>query len=190
VWGLLLAGSLGAAAWAGEPEQLFAQLQDSGLDYGAEGSGCEQAARLDLAAEYTAPRYEVVTGVGYSQGDRRLGELDAVVFDRSTTQAVLIAEVKCWTDLPGAYRKARQQRERFERIMATDTLANFKQVGGARTRYDQRQFAGNIPFVFIAQAGALEAGFDLALDFTLAETNALRMRIIQCQAKGQCRRPE
>ena len=82
----------GANSLAGDTDRLFERLRNTGEKYDVAGTVCEQAAKLDFELKYPAPKYQVVTGIGYSRGGETLGELDVVVFD-TLTHRVTVAKV-------------------------------------------------------------------------------------------------
>jgi hypothetical protein len=188
--------SFNPAAWAIEPGaaplgEVFEQLKDSGENYEITGTVCEQVARLELQRDYPAPRYEVLTGVAYAEARRVIGELDVVVFDKSAAadgKAVLIAEVKCWKNLPGGSRKARQQRKRFLDTMEQNQKVDFYLVSKREVQFERDQFQQAKRFISISQNGGHQAGFEDCLPYTLEELMALRERLMKCQNQGECRR--
>lgn len=161
--------------------ELFEELRDSGMNYEVVGTICEQVARIELRQTYPETNYEIVTGIEYSDSNRTLGELDVVVFENSTKQAVLVAEVKCWKDLSAARQKALNQRERFIK-----SLSKKIELWSQENVYSKAQFKNVQQFVSIAPKGATEAGFEIDLDNTLAELMELRKLMINCQHQGEC----
>jgi hypothetical protein len=101
-----------------ELNQIYKKLKNSHIDFRAQGTICEQVARLDFEKEYPPPHYQVETGITYAdESDRVLGELDLVVIDADQQRAIAIAEVKCWKNLKRAKRKAQKQLERLQSVL-------------------------------------------------------------------------
>ncbi len=168
---------------------VYRQLKDSGEDYEITGAVCEQVARLELARKYPAPGYEVLTGIAYADNRRTIGELDVVVFRGSDDSAVLIAEVKCWQNMRGGNKKAKEQRARFQTTMAQNASVDFFLVNERHVKFKRTQFTGQPKFISIAQEGAEAAGFEASLPYTLDELMRLRRMLMDCQGRGECRRP-
>ncbi|MCM2321832.1 MAG: hypothetical protein NDJ90_01060 [Oligoflexia bacterium] len=177
--------------FAGDLEEAFSALRDSAIDYENTGAVCEQIARLDLAKHYPAPTYESVTGIVYQNLERSIGELDVVIFDKRTDQAVLVAEVKCWRNLQSARQKARKQRDRFlSAIENVPEELTFYSMSQRKQEFRAEQFSSRLRFISISQQGGSQVGFDDELDFTLEELMRLRTRLMECQASGECRSPD
>lgn len=177
------------SAFSDELEQVFEQLKDSGEDYRPEGSICEQVAKLELEHEYPKSKYDIITGIGYSNHKQLLGELDVVVFDSTTQKVALISEVKCWQNFKKAYHKAREQRQRFQHYVDSGAPLQFYLVKKSNQRYDESQFHSSAPFITVSQDGGQAAGFDLTLHFNLSEMKELRQKLLECQKQGVCQRP-
>jgi hypothetical protein len=184
--GLLLAFLTTTAAFASDTTGLFQQLKNSGISYEILGTICEQAARLQLTQKYPTSQYLIVNDIIYEDGQRTIGELDEVVFDRSSGQAVLVGEVKCWSDLEGALQKARNQRQRFLTQMKNSQNITFSSKGLGKT-FPASALSGVQKFVTISQRGGRSVGFDLELNYSLEELLEVRTRLIDCQLSGQCR---
>lgn len=176
-------------AFAGLGED-FRDLKDSGVDYEVVGAVCEQVARLRYTEEFPANRYEVITGVEYNDGHRTIGELDVVVFEKSSQQVVRVSEVKCWKDIGGAIRKAREQRQRFQTHLRSGRPIFFKVLSGGDYRFKRDNFFATRDYAAVAQKGATVAGFDRELPYELKELMQLRQMMLDCQRSRQCKRPE
>lgn len=164
-------------------------LKDSGTNFEVTGVICEQVARLDLMEHYPTQQFEVQTGIAYGNKKRRYGELDVIVFDRTTQKAVLVGEVKCWRNLQGAYKKAMSQRHRFlNHIHSGEALEFVNTTTGEK--YSQKQFEDISEFISVAQKGAEQAGFTMALEHSLEELMFLRRKIIGCQKAHLCAAPK
>lgn len=177
-----------------EPIQtLFEKLRDSGEDYQNEGAVCEQVARLELQREYPSHSYEIVVGIEYANVRQTIGELDVVVFDRrpgpGQGQAVLVGEVKCWSDLRKARRKAAQQRTRFLDTIQSGVPIDMFLASNRSVPFRREQFQALSQFISISQRGGRSFGFDRDLPNSLPEMRELRETLMQCQAAGKCRRP-
>ena len=168
-------------------EEDYNSLKDEGIFFGVTGTICEEVARLEMAQAYPEPQYHVVTGIAYGTNKKTIGELDVIVFENRTQDAVMIAEVKCWKDMDGGLAKARDQRKRF--------LKNI-QKGGIDMRsthdnraYSAKQFRGVKDFETIGQKGSKDHGYDRELDHYLEDLMSLRTRLMNCQQTGECKRP-
>jgi hypothetical protein len=168
------------SSYGGDLDAIFTQLKDSGEDFRPQGSVCEQVARLDLERKYSHPDYVVETGISYGQNNQVVGELDVVVFDSRSHAAVLIGEVKCWKKLGSAQHKARQQRLRFQTVLAQHGF-HFFSAKHPDQNYQDDQFQASTPFITISQKGGEINGFELTLDYDLDEMQALRQKILDYQ---------
>lgn len=175
--------------WAGDIQAAFDSIKDSGANLEPDGAVCEQLELVRLKATYPADKFIITGHVEYSLGKDTLGELDVIVLDRNTNKAVLLEEVKCWKDLSNAMVKATGQRDRFLWNLAKSPRAMVFTSYDGRT-YSVDQFQGEIPFKFVAQAGAVSKGFDVELDLNLRELGQLRMMVLKCQQNGQCAKAE
>jgi hypothetical protein len=181
--------ALPQTAFSGDLEQVFEQLKDSGEDYRPDGAVCEQVARLDIERDYPRPSFQIVTGISYANAEKILGELDVVVFDARNGHVVSISEVKCWKNFKSAFRKASEQMRRFQRYVDSEVPLRFCTVKKPSYCYEKNQFRFSAPFTTISQSGGHSAGFDQTLDFSLEEMRGLRLKLLTCQARGECRRP-
>lgn len=171
-------------AFAGLGED-FRDLKNSGSNYEIIGTVCEEVTRLRFQEEFPAPKYGVVTGVEYGDGNRTIGELDVVVFDTMTNRVYRVAEVKCWKNNEGAIKKARSQRQRFINTLQSGRTIKFKSLH-SNVQFRRDNFLQNPQQIAVAQKGSKSAGFDKELDYELDELMKLRQMMIQCQAAGQC----
>lgn len=175
-------------AFAGLGED-FAKLKNSGSDYTVVGMVCEEVAKLRFEEEFPASKYEVVTGIEYNDGNRTIGELDVVVFDRVTQRAVRVSEVKCWKDLSGALAKARNQRQRFINHLKSNLPIYFRSLR-SQHQFKEANFLNVTDFAAVAQKGSKAAGFERELPYELRELMQLRQMMISCQNQRQCARPQ
>lgn len=172
------------SAFAGLGED-FAQLKSSGINYEVIGAVCEEVTRLRFQEEFPAPRYGVVTGVEYGDGNRTIGELDVVVFEVHTNKVLRVAEVKCWKDPQGAIRKALDQRQRFVKTIKSGKTVRFRSLN-SNVQFKRDNFLSNPQQVAVSQNGTKYAGFDFELGYELRELMQLRKMMIDCQASRQC----
>lgn len=177
------------SAFAADTEAYFEALKQSGINYEPDGAICEQVAKLHYREEYPAGPFLITTGVEYSTGVLTLGELDIVVIDRATQKVVLVSEVKCWRNLQQALDKAKSQRLRFQwNLEKHSQQMQFDSYEGLP--FNVAQFDSSTQYRSLSQAGGVKKGFDAELELTLSELKQLRMRLLKCQAWGECRRPE
>lgn len=167
----------------------FRELKDSGANYEVIGTVCEEVARLRFEEEFPSHQYEVTTGVEYSDGNRTLGELDVVVYERNTQAVVRVAEVKCWKNMRGALTKARSQRQRFITNLQSNKAIYFRSLNSTR-QFKKSNFSKVREFLAVAQKGSRTAGFDRELPYQLDELMKLRQMMLECQRKHQCKRPQ
>lgn len=168
-------------SFAAPLNELYEELRGSGVDYEIVGTVCEQVASLELRKTYPPSDYQIVTGIEYGDNQRTIGELDVVVFEKRSKQAVLVGEVKCWKDLSAARQKALDQRQRFQ-----SSLKRAIELHDYEFEYNKAQFQNVQRYVAIAPKGAKAAGFEMDLENTLAELMQLRKMMMDCQRQGQC----
>jgi hypothetical protein len=185
IFGLLL--SLQSYAGLGED---FRDLKDSGVDYEVIGAVCEQVAKLRYQEEFASNKYEVITGIEYSDGSRTIGELDVVVFEKASQKVVRVSEVKCWKSTDGAIRKAREQRQRFQNFLRSGKPIYFNVLHSSSYRFKRDNFLSTREFTAVAQKGSKAAGFDVELPYELRDLMKLRQMLLECQQSHQCKRPE
>jgi hypothetical protein len=169
----------------------FEALRESGKDFQIVGTVCEEVARLDMLRHYYPDdKYDVITGIAYGNGSRTIGEIDVVVFDESNRKVVHVAEVKCWRNMSRGLRKARDQRQRLQRALASGKQLQFISTSDRTMKFEQEQFHDIREYSAIAQKGAMNVGYEDELDYSLDELMELRRRMIQCQQRGECLRPD
>lgn len=177
------------SSFAADIEPYFEALKQTGVNYEPDGAICEQVAKLRYRDEYPDAQFLITTGVEYSTGDRTLGELDIVVIDRATQKVILVSEVKCWKNFQQALDKAKSQRLRFQwNLEKHPQQMRFDSYEGLT--FSISQFDGSTQYRSLSQAGGIDKGFDVELELTLSELKQLRMKLLKCQAWGECRRPE
>lgn len=182
----LIALFVSAQALAGLAED-FTSLKNSGSNYEIVGTVCEEVARLRYEEEFPSNRYVVVTGVEYGDGNRTIGELDVVVFEKGSQKVVRVTEVKCWKDPKGALAKAHDQRQRFQRTIASGKPVYFRSLH-SEYKFKKDNFMGTKEFMAVSQKGTKAFGFDKELPYDLSELMKLRQMLIECQASRQCAR--
>jgi hypothetical protein len=175
-------------SFAGLSEDYHA-LKNAGKDLTAIGSICEDVTQLRYIEKYPEPQFRVLTGIAYSDKDRTIGELDLIVFDNETHNAILIGEVKCWKDPKSGLKKAKEQRQRFLDYVRSSKALTFKWLTDPKEKFTKTQFNKTSDFISIAQLGAKSKGFDVELEYTLDELMKLREDIMQCQNSGECLKP-
>lgn len=184
---LVIAMLLFSDAHAGLQED-FADLKNRGRNLSDTGAICEELAQLNFERIY-GNGFKVLTGIEYSDDDGVLGELDVIVFDKTSTHVVLISEVKCWRNLAGGFQKAREQRARFLQALNSKRPITFRWKEDASVQFSKNQFVGIKEFKTVAQKGSLKFGFDIEFAYELSELMDLREMISRCQYSGSCRRP-
>lgn len=173
-----------SSLWANWAED-FEQIKNYPRDYEDTGSICEEIARLKFEKIYNSSNYKVEVGIAYGDSQRTIGELDIVVFDRSASQVVHVAEVKCWKDLNGGLDKAKDQRQRFL-LNLNGKKQIYMQSTSTHEEFDIRQFQGLTTFTSVGQKGAKLKGYDDELEYDLKELHSMRMDMLRCQDSGQC----
>ena len=169
------------SGYAAPLNELFEELRDTGMNYEVVGAVCEQVARIELYKTYPESEYEIINGIEYGDNTRTIGELDVVIFNKTTQQAVLVGEVKCWKDLSAAREKALDQRQRFIKSLKRNI-----DLHDQDNDYDKSQFKNVQKFVSIAPKGSTIAGFEIDMENTLSELMELRKMMMDCQRKGEC----
>jgi hypothetical protein len=167
----------------------FEAIKNLSRDLEPTGAICEEVAQLRFSEKYPQPQYRVVTGIEYSDRDGTLGELDLIVFNNETQTAEFVGEVKCWKNPKGGLKKAKEQRDRFLKNVASSKALKFKWLGDPSVKLTKTQFNKVKDFFYIAQSGTIADGFDFELPYSLRELMELRMEILRCQNEGRCPRP-
>lgn len=183
----ILICSVSISSFAGLSDD-YEKIKNSGRDLEPTGAICEEVAQLRFIEKYPAPKYQVITGVDYSDAKGSVGELDLIVFNTETNVADVVAEVKCWKSPKNGLEKAKDQRQRFLTHVRSSKLIKFKWLDDPTRVLTKEQFSKVSEFYFIAQAGTQAEGFDYELPYTLRELMQLRSDILNCQARGQCPR--
>ncbi len=169
-------------------EEDFQELKKRPASYENTGSICEEIGRLQVERELNDSNFEVITGVEYGTAGRTLGELDIVVFDKRSGDAVHASEVKCWKDMRGGLKKARQQRARFVNAVNSGKNLYFRAVLSKET-YPSKIFQNVREFTTLGQKGTKKSGYDSELEYDLRELHNMRGEMLDCQSREECPRP-
>jgi ASC-1-like (ASCH) protein len=163
-------------------QKYFNELSYEKTNFEPDGTVCERVSVREVESIYPKENFEIINGIQYDDKKKTIGELDLVIFEKSTGLVHAIAEVKCWKSFKGALKKAKEQRMRFQTylnrgIILTDE--NGKQYSKDLFRSIQKYFS-------ISQDGGLNQGFDFELSLDLKELIELRGRLLDCHAQGRC----
>ena len=165
-----------ASAMCERAERDLTVLRTVKRDYKVFGTVCEEVARLRLADQYRSDRYDIETGIEYKSNGRTIGELDVVVFDRRTSEAIVIAEVKCWTNMSSGHKKAMDQLSRFQRSVNDRIIDEMRNLSTGK-RYKYTQFDEDIKFITASQAGGESAGFEMTLGYGLNDFTEMSQKL-------------
>lgn len=172
--------------WAGYLED-FEAIKNNARNLEDKGAICEEVALYKLQQLY--PDSFAVSGIAYSDKNGSIGELDVILFDKSSKKAFMIAEVKCWKDAKEGLRKARDQRSRFFDVLGSTKEIHFHYHRDRSLSFTKQNFRGVENFISIGQKGTKANGYDLELDYTLDELMKMRTEIMRCQYQGACAQP-
>jgi hypothetical protein len=163
-------------------QEYFEILAHETTDFSTDGVVCERVAMREVESLYPAANFEIVNSISYDEHNVTVGELDLVIFDKSTKKVSAIAEVKCWKSFSGALKKAKNQRMRF----VTHLNNNIEIHDQDGKRYSKDLFKNVQKYFTISQAGGLNQGFDFELSLDLKELMSLRSMLLDCKAQGRC----
>lgn len=180
----LLASGLASAKMT--EEDYFDELSRIPANYKVFGTVCEEMARIDLEKEFHPDFYEIKVGIEYRDASRTIGELDIIVFRRSDEEAIMVAEVKCWRNLHGAFVKANKQLNRFQNNCGREGDIHYVDK---EHEYHWTQFDEIDRFQKISQLGGRKEGFDRTLTLDLEAIKRLHSRLLHCQENRQCATP-
>lgn len=166
----------------------FEELRSVSRSYEDTGAICEEVARLALEKEYSGPQYQVIVGIAYADEVRTIGELDVVVLDNNIQKVIKIGEVKCWKDAAAGLVKAREQRTRFMKTIASNAKIRFRSTS-TQEIFESDKFVHAKEFFSMGPKGSVAVGFDRELKYTLKEIHDHRMDMIRCQHQGLCAQP-
>jgi hypothetical protein len=165
-------------------QDYFEILSYDKVDFEPDGAVCERVAVREVDKLYPKENFNIINSIQYDDKKTTIGELDIVVFEKSSGNVEAIAEVKCWKNFQGALKKAKAQRMRFQtylnrNIVLTDTDDN---------KYSKESFKNVKKYFTISQEGGLNEGFDFELSLDLKELMELRKRLLDCNVQGKCPR--
>ncbi len=169
---------------AGPIENYVELFKDKGYDWENSGNVCEFVAQEEMKTYFPEDKYEIKSGITYKFKNQVIGELDLIVFNRSTNMVDFIGEIKCWKEPGQGYQKALDQRERFKRFVGRAV-----QIQDHERIYDNVQFRSVQGFFSVAQKGTKSYGFTYEISLTLKEAHDLRTAMLRCQNSGQCLKP-
>lgn len=168
-------------------ESEFEKLASWPANYGDVGRICEELARLRFQEAYPNQEYKVLVGLKYFEGNRTVGELDIVIFDKTNDLAILVGEVKCWKNMQGAMSKARKQLRRFKTyVQKPNAISHFSGDEPYAAEVGSWQFEVYPEIATIAQNGSKEYGFTHEIGLSLQDAMTLRKRLQNCQRSGAC----
>jgi len=163
-------------------DEYFEELSYEDTNFEPDGAVCERVAVREVDVLYPKENYTIINSIQYDDKKSTIGELDLVIFDKSTGLVEAVAEVKCWKSFEGGLKKAKEQRMRFQTYLnrgITITDSNDK-------RYSKDVFKQIKCFFTISQAGGMNHGYDFELSLDLKELIELRNRLLNCKAEGRC----
>ena len=169
-----------------EMEKAYQALSQKPANYQVEGAICEQLMGLHLEETYPPSDYDIKIGIMYTSGGHTLGELDVVVFDRLTNEAVKIVEVKCSYNPRRLLSKAKAQLKRFKDNVAGDKPLEIFDVHDKNNKYSMERFDEEPLYETGSVEGSRDVGYDIALIFEKDEALEIRRRLMACQKRGQC----
>lgn len=165
-------------------DEYFELLSYEKTDFEPVGAVCERVAVREVEPMYPSSNYEIKNGIQYDEHKTTIGELDVVVFDKSTGKVEAIAEVKCWKSFQGALKKAKEQRMRFLTYLNKNIIITDKD----EKKYSKDVFKSIQKYFSISQDGGVNQGFDFELSLDIKELMELRKRLLDCRAEGRCPR--
>jgi len=162
-------------------QDYFEILSYEKTNFEPDGAVCERVAVREVDQLYPKENYTIVNGIQYDDKKSTIGELDLVIFDKSTGKVEAVAEVKCWRSFQGALKKAKEQRMRFQTYLNRNIV-----LSDEDKRYSKNDFSNIKKFFTVSQAGGVNQGFDFELSLDLKEFIELRKRLLDCHAEGRC----
>ncbi len=191
IFPLLALAFLGTGAFAkSEPQtnkkldEYFEVLSYEKTDFEPVGAVCERVALREVESQYPSVNYNIINSIQYDEHDITVGELDLVIFNRSTGKAEAVAEVKCWRSFKSALKKAKEQRMRFQLHLNRNIIITDKEA----KRYSKDLFKNVQRYFSISQQGGENQGFDFELSLDLDELMLLRKKLLECKDQGRCPR--
>ncbi len=165
-------------------DEYFELLSYEKTDFEPVGAVCERVAVREVESMYPAVNFNIMNSISYTEHKVTVGELDVVIFDKTTKKVEAVAEVKCWRSFGGALKKARDQRQRF----LTHLNNNIEITDKDGKRYSKDLFKNIQKYFSISQAGGVNQGFDFELSLSLNDLMLLRSKLLDCKAAGRCPR--
>ncbi len=158
-----------------EIEQMLLKLP---VDYSTKGIVAEEVARITVYQLFPIEEYEIRRGLQYFDSEGlTAGELDIVVFERSSGKVVMVGEVKSGSSEAGI-RKALQQKERFLEYMKKGLIAKITLQTNPDITFDLSRFAEFKDFRIIGVVGQQhEELLDMTLGLDRRQMNELSRRL-------------
>jgi hypothetical protein len=163
-------------------DEYFEELSYEDTNFEPDGAVCERVAVREVDVLYPKENYTIVNSIQYDDKKSTIGELDLVIFDKSSGLVEAVAEVKCWRSFEGGLKKAKEQRMRFQTYLNRGITI----TDGNDKRYSKDVFKQIKRFLTISQAGGMNRGYDFELSLDLKELIELRSRLLNCHAEGRC----
>lgn len=163
-------------------DEYFEELSYEDTNFEPDGAVCERVAVREVDVLYPKENYTIVNSIQYDDKKTTTGELDLVIFEKSTGLVEAVAEVKCWRSFEGGLKKAKEQRMRFQTYLNRGITI----TDGNDKRYSKDVFKQIKRFLTISQAGGMNRGYDFELSLDLKELIELRSRLLNCHAEGRC----
>ena len=182
---------LSSVAYAASPQVIadYRELRHIPAQYQVIGTVCEQVAKLRLAALWDEDVYEIKIGIGYWTEHRQIGELDVVIFERETGEAVQVGEVKCRRNVSRARSHAEEQLERFRAHVEANHTLFIRDMDDRDHTYNRSQFDEVSEYFTVSQDGGARAGFDMEIGLSIPDVYELQEMLVDCQDRGACARP-
>lgn len=165
-------------------DEYFEELSYEDTNFEPDGAVCERVAVREVDVLYPKENFTIINSIQYDDKKTTIGELDLVIFDKSTGLVEAIAEVKCWRSFEGGLKKAKEQRMRFQTYLNRGITI----TDGNDKRYSKDVFKQIKRYFTISQAGGMNRGYDFELSLDLKELIELRSRLLNCHAEGRCPR--
>lgn len=165
-------------------DEYFEELSYEDTNFEPDGAVCERVAVREVDVLYPKENFTIINSIQYDDKKTTIGELDLVIFDKSTGLVEAVAEVKCWRSFEGGLKKAKEQRMRFQTYLNRGITI----TDGNDKRYSKDVFKQIKRYFTISQAGGMNRGYDFELSLDLKELIELRSRLLNCHAEGRCPR--
>jgi hypothetical protein len=146
------------------------------------GSVCEELAVLKMSHFYDKNRYDIESGILYTDGSGKLlGEIDLAVIRKDDKEVKLVGEVKCRKNTIRAKSHAESQLTRLKGFLESQQSSklDFFLSSHREIHFKPEQFLGSLKYVTISQKGGAESGFDMELGITLSEVRILHKMLNQ-----------